>query len=290
MRVVASLVLAVLSEGFAFAQATSCSGTVGDLQGKMLSGAEVQLRAVESGHDFTTNTDSSGGFAFDALPAGSYDVFVRWQQHAARTLKPLNIRAGERVALRLEIAPGGSSLNLIKDDKSNLGAMEGASSQSPAAAGGPQGSGGQTLSSKAVSSLPLNKRDFSQLLVLAGGTQTDTNGSSNFTQQFAVNGQRGTTAVFAMDGIFVSDPEMAGATFSNFNVEAIQEIRSSSGVMPAEIGAGAASYTDVITKSGSSQVHGVAFSFARNSALDARNFFDRRSLAEPGRIPPFIRN
>src|SRR4029077_20601893 len=119
-------------------------------------------------------------------------------------------------------------------------------------AGEQKGSGGQTLSSKAVSSLPLNKRDFSQLLALAGGTQTDTNGSSNFTQQFAVNGQRGTTAVFAMDGIFISDPEMAGATFSNFNVEAIQEIRSSSGVMPAAVGEGAASFIDIITKSGTS--------------------------------------
>jgi hypothetical protein len=83
---------------------------------------------------------------------------------------------------------------------------------------------------------------------------------------------------------------MSGATFSNFNVEAIQEIRSNSGVMPAEIGAGAASYTDVITKSGTSAVHGAVFSFVRNAAFDARNFFDRRSLAQPRRIPPFTRN
>jgi hypothetical protein len=60
--------------------------------------------------------------------------------------------------------------------------------------------------------------------------------------------------------------------------------------MPAEIGAGAASYTDVITKSGTSAVHGAVFSFVRNAAFDARNFFDRRSLAQPGRIPPFARN
>ncbi len=159
-----------------------------------------------------------------------------------------------------------------------------------ASTAGPQGSGGERLSSKEVSSLPLNKRDFSQLLLLAGGTQTDTNGSSNFTQQFAVNGQRGTTAVFAIDSIFGSDPEVGGATFSNFNVEAIQEIRSNSGVMPAEVGAGAASYTDVITKSGTSDIHGAVFSFVRNAAFDARNFFDRRSLAQPGRIPPFARN
>ena len=87
----------------------------------------------------------------------------------------------------------------------------------------------------------------------AVGTMTDTNGTANFTQQFAVNGQRGTTTVFATDGIDTTDPEMGGATFSNFNVDAIQEIKSSSGVMPAEIGHGAAGFTNVITKSGSDQ-------------------------------------
>jgi len=53
-----------------------------------------------------------------------------------------------------------------------------------------QGSGGERLSSSAVSSLPLNERDFSKLLLLAAGTMTDTNGAANFTQQFTVDGQR----------------------------------------------------------------------------------------------------
>jgi hypothetical protein len=154
----------------------------------------------------------------------------------------------------------------------------------------PQASGGERLSSKEVSELPLNKRDFSQLLLLAAGTATDANGAANFTQQFAVNGQRGSTTVFAMDGIDTTDPEMGGSTFSNFNVDAIQEIRSLSGVMPAEIGHGAAGYTEIITRAGSDQVHGSVFEFVRNAAFDARNFFDRRSIASPGRIPPFVRN
>ena len=151
-------------------------------------------------------------------------------------------------------------------------------------------SGGERLSKKEVSTLPLNKRDFSQLLLLAAGTMTDTNGTANFTQQFAVNGQRGSTTVFAMDGIDTTDPEMGGSTFSNFNVDAIQEVHSSSGVMPAEIGHGAAGFTEIITKSGTDELHGSMFEFLRNSALDARNFFDRRSLVSPGRIPPFVRN
>ena len=150
--------------------------------------------------------------------------------------------------------------------------------------------GGERLSKKEVSTLPLNKRDFSALLLLAAGTMTDTNGAANFTQQFAVNGQRGVTTVFAMDGIDTTDPEMGGSTFSNFNVDAIQEVRSSSGVMPAEIGHGAAGFTEIITRTGTDDLHGSVFEFLRNSALDARNFFDERSLVSPGRLPHFVRN
>jgi hypothetical protein len=155
---------------------------------------------------------------------------------------------------------------------------------------GTSGEGSTQLSTQQVANLPLNQRDFTKLLALASGTTTDTNGANNFTLQFAINGQRGVTAVFAMDGLYTTDPELGGATFSNFNVNAIQEIQSQSGVMPPEIGEGAAGFTNVITKSGTDQIHGDVFEFLRNSALDARNFFDRRSFVSPSRIPPFERN
>jgi len=169
-------------------------------------------------------------------------------------------------------------------------AGQNSSSQQPSAPQNESGEGNTRLSTKQVANLPLNQRDFTKLLALAGGTTTDTNGANNFTLQFAINGQRGVTAVFAMDGVYTTDPELGGATFSNFNVNAIQEIQSQSGVMPPEIGEGAAGFTNALTKSGTDQIHGDAFEFLRNAALDARNFFDRRTLVSPGRIPPFQRN
>ena len=119
---------------------------------------------------------------------------------------------------------------------------------------------------------------------------TDANGAANFTQQFAVNGQRGNTTIFAIDGVDTTDPEMGGATFSNFNVDAIQEVQGNAGVMPAEIGHGAASYTNVVTKSGTDQIHGSFFEFVRNAAFDARNYFDHTDALNHRRIPPFVRN
>jgi len=237
-----------------------------------MAGAQVELGETGSGRTFTTTTDENGAFRFAELPAGDYAVRTHWHGAGTTARELLRIREGKRSSVQVAVA--GEWLVL---QTSSTGEQA-------------QASGGERLSSRQVSELPLNKRDFSQLLLLAAGTMTDTNGSANFTQQFAVNGQRGSAAMFAMDGVDTTDPELGGATFSNFNVDAVQEIESLSGVMPAENGHGAAGFTNIKTKSGTSQLHGSVFEFVRNAAFDARNFFDRRTLANPGRIPPFIRN
>jgi hypothetical protein len=242
-------------------------GVLRDSRGQPVAGAVVRLQSGSVRADARTAAD--GGFTFANLAAGMYSIAVEYKRTTASLPRQVALPGdGSEIVLELS-ASGALSLQEAKPR---------------------QGTGGEELSSKAVSELPLNKRDFSQLLLLAAGTMTDTNGASNFTQQFAVNGQRGTAAVFAMDGVDISDPEIGGATFTNFNVDAVQEIKSSSGWMPAEIGRGAAGYTDIITRSGTNALHGSVFEFLRNAALDARNFFDRRSFAQPGRIPPFIRN
>jgi hypothetical protein len=251
----------------ALAAALTWSGTLRDSRHQPLAGATVSIQSA-SRHE-TATTAADGVFTFAALDPGSYTVSVAYQGTKATLGQPVALPRD--AATVFELSADGV-LSLVATAKET------------------ESTGGQKLSSKAVSELPLNKRDFSQLLLLAAGTMTDTNGASNFTQQFAVNGQRGTAAVFAMDGADSSDPEMGGATFTNFNVDAVEEIRSSSGWMPAEIGRGAAGYTDIITRSGTNALHGSVFEFLRNAALDARNFFDRQSLAQPERIPPFIRN
>jgi len=245
----------------------SWTGVLRDSHREAIAGATVRVQS--GGVHETAATAKDGRFTFPALARGEYSITVEYNGATAACAQPVHLPLDS--GADLEWTASGA-LSLDEDT-------------------GPRAStGGEQLSSKAVSELPLNKRDFSQLLLLAAGTMTDTNGASNFTQQFAVNGQRGTAAVFAMDGADSSDPEMGGATFTNFNVDAVEEIRSSSGWMPAEIGRGAAGFTDIITRSGTNAIHGSVFEFLRNAALDARNFFDRRSIGQPGRIPPFIRN
>jgi hypothetical protein len=291
LRLLACLWLCATA-GLAAAQPppTAWRGFLRDAESNPLTGATVELRAVAGRPELTSLTDSRGAFLFPRLPAGEYSIAVQWQGRGFVCGTKLEIRAGEQLEAWLELSPVPGQLVLHRQALVGTSGEREVPGQQGAAATEALASGGERLSSREVSGLPLNRRDFSQLLLLAAGTMTDTNGAANFTQQFAVNGQRGTTTVFAMDGIETTDPELGGATFANFNVDAIQEVRSSSGVLPAEIGHGAAGFTEVITKSGAAQIHGSAFEFLRNAAFDARNFFDRRSFVSPGRLPPFVRN
>src|SRR5215831_18524148 len=254
------------------------SGVLRDAVGNLIAKAEIHLQAIDGSHEYSATTTATGQFTFTAISAGSYTLTAAVLGKTWTATEAVKIKEGAALPSSLQLSAPGSELRII--------AAKGTSKGAAAA----QASGGEHISTGEVSSLPLNERDFSKLLLLAAGTMTDTNGAANFTQQFAVNGQRGSAAVFAMDGADTTDPELGGATFSNFNVDAIQEVESSSGVMPADIGHGAAVFTNVITKSGSDSVHGSLFEFVRNAAFDARNFFDHASAVNPRRLPAFARN
>jgi hypothetical protein len=271
-------ILLPLLAGFSFAQSlqaqqplSEIAGWRGELHnaaGKPLSGAVIELMAA--GRTATQITLADGSFSFHQLQPLHYKLFVTVDGHRIATTQSVDLATPQGDALLTLTGKGGLSLQPLANQQETTGGVD--------------------LSSKSVSQLPLNKRDFSQLLLLAAGTMTDANGATNFTQQFAINGQRGVEATFAMDGADISDPEMGGSTFSNFNVDAVQEIQSQSGWMPAEIGRGASGFTNIVTRSGSSGFHGSFFEFLRNSAFDARNYFDHSSIANPGRLPPFRRN
>ncbi len=230
---------------------------------------DAKVRLAGNGAHAEAVTGADGQFNLTALPQGQYRLTVEANGGKFEFAQSIDLAPAAPPVLLTLSGRGELTLALLK---------------------GQAATGGEELSSQAVSELPLNKRDFSTLLLLAAGTMTDANGATNFTAQFAINGQRGVEATFAMDGADISDPEMGGATFSNFNVDAVEGIDSSSGWMPAEIGRGAAGFTNIHTRSGASGFHGSVFEFVRNSSFDARNYFDHPTPAYPGRIPPFRRN
>ena len=253
---------------------TTWTGVVRTTTGQPLVGARVTVYSPYEKQQ-TAVTGANGQFGISSLASGPHTVIVQLSGQGSTAPAVLDI-TGASVVLTVS---DQNTLSIALNPHAPSGVSNAAS-----------GPGGEKLSSEKVNELPLNGRDFSTLLLLAAGTMTDVNGQTNFTQQFAINGQRGVEAVFAMDGADVSDPEMGGSTFTNFNVDAIQELQSTSGWVPADIGRGAAGFTNIVTRSGKSGFHGSLFEFLRNSALDARNYFDHPSIAEPGRIPPFRRN
>ncbi|MGC2638024.1 MAG: TonB-dependent receptor [Acidobacteriaceae bacterium] len=263
----------------------SWSGIVRNAAGDALARATVTILDSQN-QPHTAVTASDGRFTIPGLPPGAYSVSVQMPGRPASAPVTITISSGAAMILTLS---DQNTLTAVEPPAPTPVAPP-ANTESAANESGTTATGGEKLSSESVSQLPLNGRDFSTLLLLAAGTMTDANGATNFTQQFAINGQRGVEAAFALDGADISDPEMGGTIFTNFNVDAIQELQSSSGWMPADIGRGAAGFTNIVTRSGSSGFHGSFFEFLRNSALDARNYFDHPSIAEPGRIPPFRRN
>jgi hypothetical protein len=246
-------------------------GILRNAAGAPIPGATVRLTASAAAEAVT---GADGSFRLLNLAPGQYRLSIESKGRRIDYAQPIDLVA----------SVPGSGVPMVAITLSGRGELTVSILKAPEA------TGGEELSSQAVSELPLNKRDFSTLLLLAAGTMTDANGATNFTAQFAINGQRGVEATFAMDGADISDPEMGGATFSNFNVDAVESIDSSSGWMPAEIGRGAAGFTNIHTRSGASGFHGSFFEFVRNSSFDARNYFDHPTQAYPGRIPPFRRN
>src|SRR4029077_11384722 len=164
--------------------APSWSGVLRDSAGNPIGGATIKLVAAESKREYSATTSTAGEFSFTSVEAGNYKVTVSAAGRNWTAADNVAIKDGATAMFGLQLPPEGQEFHIVV-------AQDSAS---------PQASGGEHLSTGGVSSLPLNERDFSKLLLLAAGTMTDTNGAANFTQQFAVNGQRGSAAVFAMDG------------------------------------------------------------------------------------------
>src|SRR5262249_52129684 len=152
--------------------------------------ATVNIRSTAGRSSYEATTSANGQFNFSGLAAGTYNLFVTTASETIKAANPVIIREGEALNANLQVSAQERDLRIA------------AAEEVPS----PQASGGERLSAGEVSSLPLNARDFSKLLLLAAGTMTDANGAANFTQQFAVNGQRGSTTVFALDGADTTDP------------------------------------------------------------------------------------
>ena len=161
----------------------SWTGVLRDDAGKPVADATIKLNSTSGHHEYTEKTAAGGQFVFTDIAAGTYKVEATAEDKTWSLADFLIVGTGAVLPTELQFSTEHHELRMA----------------STATGSSAQASGGEHLSSGEVSSLPLNSRDFSKLLLLAAGTMTDANGAANFTQQFAVNGQRGSATVFAID-------------------------------------------------------------------------------------------
>ena len=245
-------------------------GQVTDVSGGMIAGAIVKATHRGTGNARAQATTSAGAYHL-SLPAGEYELRVTAPSLAEYTQAgiQLNVSQTVRLDIQLAIAKGKDVVNVtsttpLVDSSSNVI--------------------GNVVTGRELLDLPLNGRNFTQLGLLQPGVApmtaglAEAGGSLRSGQAYAVNGQRPEANSYLLDG--VSNVNRVDGGFAlKTPVDAIQEFRILTQTAPPEYGGTGGATTTVVTRSGSNQLHGTAYEFLRNDALDARNFF--ASKVEP---------
>jgi Carboxypeptidase regulatory-like domain/TonB dependent receptor len=281
------LLLMFSSAGLCMAQSDTArlQGTVSDAQGAAMNGAAVTVTSTDTGRVSTTTTNELGYYSVSALPPGNYKVDV--SQKGFKTVSR---------QLALQVAQVG-----VADFQLSIGAqteiievIEG----SPVI--NPQDSAlGNVVEGRQVTDLPLNGRNFTQLATLVPGVTRGAPGvataSNNNAETFrfgqsggaslAVNGLRPQADNFILDGIDNNDA-LVGTIIFFPPADAIDEFRVQTSVAPAQYGRAGGALVVTTLKAGSNDIHGSAFWFNRNKALNAQDFFDSPGTPTPG----FTRN
>jgi outer membrane receptor protein involved in Fe transport len=266
----------------ASAQVTSGTilGTVSDSSGAPLPGVKITITNVQQNDSKEYTTDESGSYNAPFLIPGTYRVTAEKAgfKRAASADVILNVDDKARVDITLrvgdvkEVVEVTAISPLVRMESSELG---------------------EVIGEKSVRELPLNGRNFAQLVYLVPGVTPgqageNLSGASTFNPRGASNfnalGSQANTNAWLVDG--VDDNEY---TFNTVmvqpSVESIGEFKVLTGTFSAEFGRGAG-VVSVSTKSGTNNLHGSAFEFHRNSYLDARNYFNAKGQPQP----PFRRN
>jgi hypothetical protein len=266
-------------------------GTVTDSSGAAVPGATVTIKNVDTGLTRTVSTSDDGSYAAPELPIGNYSVSVEKQGFKTGLVTGIKVEVSSerRADIALQTGQLAQSVEVIGED---LPQVESTSNTL-----------GGIVESKIVTSLPVNGRDYQKLIFLVPGVTgspdqiTDSPGSFGI---FSVNGARGRANNFLLDGTdmndgYRNDPAINeagtyGTPATILPVEAIAELRVASN-FEAEYGRSAGGVINVVTKSGTNQLHGSALEFFRNTVLDARNYFNP-AANEPGGQPqePFHNN
>jgi hypothetical protein len=250
----------------------SVFGTISDSQAAVVPGAAVTLTNTATGAVRKAAADANGGFVFTLLPVGSYSL----------TVEQPGFRKYERQGILLQ-----TNENIRVDAALDVGNVQETVTVNAAVATVDTRSAtlNHTVDSKRVVELPLNGRNPADLILLAAGASSGaTNNSGDVgssawrpkgQKEIAVNGSRNNNLRYTLDGGTNMDDLMNENMDFPFP-DAVQEFSAQTSNMGVEHGGLSGGALNVVTKSGSNQIHGNAFWFVRNTELNATNFFSRQ--------------
>ena len=258
-------------------------GVVKDSTGAIVPGVELSARNVETGQTRHTVAGADGSYRFSALPVGNYEVRVEHPGFQTQIRSGLTLAVAQEAVLNFTLEIGAVEQTLSVNAEAPL--VETTS-----------GSLGGLVDEQKVSELPLNGRNYIDLTLLQTGVNLhsrhgDTAGATG--TWFSSSGAPVRSNSFLLDGasmITIWGSSSASIGNTTLGVEGIREFRVVTNSFSAEYGVTMGSQTVIVSKSGANAFHGSLFEYVRNSALDARNFFDYKSRASNRRLPAFTRN
>ena len=275
------LCAAFLLAPYSFAQVNASgtfSGQVTDATGAAVPSAQIKVTEQQTGVSVTRTTSGAGFYTVPFMKPGIYSVAVSVQGFAPEIRKDLTLQINQVVQQDFKLQVGGVQQEVTVTGGAPLLSTESAEV-------------GTVINQQTAQELPLNGRNFSQLMLLGPGTTPGPvggirqSGGGNETAragaEVTTSGARGSFNLFTIDGL--DDRDQVVGTIKVFpNLEGIAEAKVQVGNSDAEYATGGA-VVNVITRSGSNEIHGSAFEFLRNQTMDARNFFDAAK-------PPFKQN
>ncbi|MGI4758862.1 MAG: carboxypeptidase regulatory-like domain-containing protein [Janthinobacterium lividum] len=263
---------------FAQGANASLSGIVRDSSGSLVAHAKVTVVEQSRSAKRSTDSNDAGLYAVPQLPAGQYQITVEAPGFAT-SLQTVTLTVGERASIDVQLQVQAATANVtveatgatLEREDPSLSAVTGA---------------------RSIEQLPLNGRDTTQLALLSPGvvpsrrTNPDSQGLG---RQISIEGRRPNQVEFLLDGTDVNDAynnTPGGASGVIPGVDSVAQFRVLTNGYGAEYGRTSGGIIDEITRSGTNRLHGSLFEFVRNSALDAKNYFDPKGLP----IPAFQRN
>jgi hypothetical protein len=269
-------------EMYCQSSASVIEGMVQDSTGAVIQNCDVTLLNTETAGKLVTRTNGDGLFAFLSVQPGMYSLEVSKQGFKSYSLTNFKVTASERATQNVVLGLGSASTTVTVDASGSGSLWEPTSNEL-----------GTLIEPENVRELPLNGRDFLQLGLLSGATQTSGTTVSDFTtlqvghpdRTIIIDGIEQDLTGYSINGISTAGSRLGQASL-NLSVAAIDQFKIHEGFFLPSEGPNDGGVVSLVTKGGSNRLHGEVFEFVRNTDLDARMYFD-----QPGAKPsPFHRN